>query len=685
MSEAFKIIRTRPEDVPVPEPSAAFQVRRSGAEPEEVVEAQPESPFSLGGGTRETGLRFPMTTTPGQVEPGPAELRVALETATSAIPGAMVPKIGLRIGTPLARRLGESLIARTGVEAAGATGGSLLAQTFDPTAEPAIDALMSGGLTAVVPVVTGPVAAAARKLVGRPTGRGKELLDFVEAQGAVPPVGAVLSDSAFVSALNSVARADAIMGKKIEEIMSASQGDVTQALRRVLADYIRYKRTANRAFKSWDNLRMSTIGDSRVVVLDPELMKAADAAASEFERVGATSALDNNLLGALAAAKEQIQQGAGTFRLSLSEAEALRSLLYAQANLLRNREAGMAVGKTIGGLSPSGGVRKHAEEVGGAIERSIDIAIKDGRMPKEATKVLAHAKEIWKDYKQGMAVVDELRTSLQTAAQMRDFIGSNEIKAAVERLYTLNEKAGRPVVDTMKIANLAKIGRLMETLEKAGSTSAFQYSVRAQQAMALTAVAAGVAGFPGISGAAAGIALTPTAISWLLGNEKAINFLLTGMRAKPGTATAMRAFRQLAILGAKEGILAPPDREGFVETPGGAAVGRGPQPTPTPATPPASPEVGVDAPFRFGRMRANMAPSDPFHAVVAPLEHREFVEEAVRENPLSAVPLTLAIPAYSALKGSGLLPSGENTSPATLDEVFAGFEGLARGLRRRAE
>jgi hypothetical protein len=88
-------------------------------------------------------------------------------------------------------------------------------------------------------------------------------------------------------------------------------------------------------------------------------------------------------------------------------------------------------------------------------------------------------------------------------------------------------------------------------------------------------------------------------------------------------------------------------------------------------------------PYFYGRMRANMAPTDPVHGVVAPLEHREFVREAVGRNPAMAVPMAGAIPVYSLLKRLGLLPKGPNTSPASWDEIFAGYEGLFSGLANR--
>lgn len=90
-------------------------------------------------------------------------------------------------------------------------------------------------------------------------------------------------------------------------------------------------------------------------------------------------------------------------------------------------------------------------------------------------------------------------------------------------------------------------------------------------------------------------------------------------------------------------------------------------------------------PYFYGRMRANMAPGDPMHAFVAPLEHQEFVRDAVATgHSLMAPAMALAIPEYTWLKYLGVIPSDASTSPASLDEILAGYRGLFSGLKDRA-
>jgi len=87
-------------------------------------------------------------------------------------------------------------------------------------------------------------------------------------------------------------------------------------------------------------------------------------------------------------------------------------------------------------------------------------------------------------------------------------------------------------------------------------------------------------------------------------------------------------------------------------------------------------------PYYYARLRAAMPRNDQMHAVVGPLEHRDFVREFVNSGGLLAAPaMAAAIPVYTALKAAGMFP--KSRSPASWDEIFAGYEGLFSGLNDR--
>jgi len=73
---------------------------------------------------------------------------------------------------------------------------------------------------------------------------------------------------------------------------------------------------------------------------------------------------------------------------------------------------------------------------------------------------------------------------------------------------------------------------------------------------------------------------------------------------------------------------------------------------------------------------------------LAPLEHQAFAREYASENPIKALGLIPAIPAYQAAKGVGLLGSRTGTSQPGR-QIAAGYKGLGQGfglaLRRMME
>lgn len=85
-------------------------------------------------------------------------------------------------------------------------------------------------------------------------------------------------------------------------------------------------------------------------------------------------------------------------------------------------------------------------------------------------------------------------------------------------------------------------------------------------------------------------------------------------------------------------------------------------------------------PYFYSRMRDALPASDSRHALVGPLEHREFAREATRDNPALAAPIAAGIPLWTLLKSMGLL---KTRSPASVDEMFAGYEGMLSGLKDR--
>lgn len=70
---------------------------------------------------------------------------------------------------------------------------------------------------------------------------------------------------------------------------------------------------------------------------------------------------------------------------------------------------------------------------------------------------------------------------------------------------------------------------------------------------------------------------------------------------------------------------------------------------------------------------------DPLTAsLLAPFEHQAFAREWVKEDPKNLVSLLASIPAYQLYKLAFRPP---NTTPASLDQMFAGYRGMMQGLK----
>jgi hypothetical protein len=79
-------------------------------------------------------------------------------------------------------------------------------------------------------------------------------------------------------------------------------------------------------------------------------------------------------------------------------------------------------------------------------------------------------------------------------------------------------------------------------------------------------------------------------------------------------------------------------------------------------------------------MRAAYPDNDYMQGVLAPLEHKAYAREKVMENPLNFLTMLPAPVAYYMGKKLGLL--GART-PASMDQVFAGWHGAMQGLLRQ--
>lgn len=526
---------------PAPDLSAGTRVGRT-----------PAIGFQDTPGGAAVSLRMPRVAgdAPEETGGGPAA-RIAAETIGSFAGGTIGGAVGGLTRSPAAAAIGM----RAG-EAGGAFLGSLFSEAFDPTTDPLQTASEAAAWTAATGAVASGTAHVFRRMIGKPTEAGKTILKIMEREGKVPPPGAVLPETSIAQSFQSIGSAEAFFGKSVKEHIQETGLAITKELRHYVADFYRYKKGADRLFREWDTT-VASLGSPRLVAVNASHFDALEAAVKEWDRLGLTHTgqVDKTLLGVVRNVQELRAAGLDvkTVKLTMEEAEAARTFIYNRARAM----AGSAPAEkgAIAGQDFARAYREIAEDIGVQMDGAIDKAVKDGKISVEARGKLVAARQLWRQWKQGEAILDELAVPLKAAGRREGPLKAQRIETALVNIERMEEKFGRPVVSSTQKAHLASLQRALKAVEESGKSSAFTLAVRTGQMASLTInIGQGIA-------QAVGMALSPAAFTFLVTNPKAASLLIRGLRLDPGSAAAARVGRELMTLMAREGF-APPEREG---------------------------------------------------------------------------------------------------------------------------
>lgn len=480
----------------------------------------------------------------GGFVPNAALGRVSAET----VGGTAGAILGARVAGPA----GE--IAGSGI---GGAAGSLVSELWDPTAHPVVEAVNAGAAQALGAGVGVAGISTLRKLIGKPNEAGQWLLAAAEKEGRVPPPGAVLPDSTLIHLMESIAQADTFTGQKIKDALVRTNGAMTDEIRAMVTSYARTKMEADRAFKNWDNLLKTRIGDSSLVSVDDATYKALIPLIKGWEELGLLSKLDNGLVQKVKMAQQAMENGQNIPKLmSLSEAEAARTLFYRAS--MEAAKGAMNARKTVGGGDFARAYRDFGAEVGKQMDEAISYAVKRDWLPLDARAELQGARNLWTKWKQGEAVLDELTIPLQAAERRDGPLKADELFSALKRLDQTAEKIGHPVISKEQEQVLTGIARAMKQVETAAEGKSFTWVVRMGQLSLVTGGA--FAGGPGGALAGTAVAMTPTLLNWILTNPKTASWIIRGMQVDAGTAAGTRLARQFLSAAMKEGLV-PPSRD----------------------------------------------------------------------------------------------------------------------------
>ena len=91
----------------------------------------------------------------------------------------------------------------------------------------------------------------------------------------------------------------------------------------------------------------------------------------------------------------------------------------------------------------------------------------------------------------------------------------------------------------------------------------------------------------------------------------------------------------------------------------------------------------LEEPYSAYNLRKRYPQDQGWQDLLGPLEHRQFVEEVTKRNPVLGAILLGFSPGYTGLKALGLNLGGTGemkSSKPSLDEILGAFEGFRRGL-----
>lgn len=99
---------------------------------------------------------------------------------------------------------------------------------------------------------------------------------------------------------------------------------------------------------------------------------------------------------------------------------------------------------------------------------------------------------------------------------------------------------------------------------------------------------------------------------------------------------------------------------------------------------------GLFQDYQAARLRDKYKDDRLNQSLLAPFEHMDFSRQAVRENPMMALPLAAMPLFYYAAKAPMIRPLSErmglvnqDATPQDIDQLFGAYRGIGQGLFRR--
>jgi hypothetical protein len=484
--------------------------------------------------------RYYSTQVPGFLPSGPEAARLGIETGSTYLGGA----VGARVAGPLGMRVGEGV---------GAFAGSLASETVDPTSSP----FKTAGTAAAFTLATGAAASGAtitlRKMLGKPHEAGQALIDNLAAHGEVPPAGAVL-DGPFVKDAQSFGGGAFFVGRRVQDALTDAAAFTSQNAKAYVSSFQRYNDGAKKGFARADNLlRVSGLGDGRIVEVDSQAIKSLNTALEVWRREGMLDMFPAEL-GWLARFNPNIPMPK-TIPLTVNEAAALESLLYNRARAIVATPSELAT--AADGAKLSSAMMDVASGVQAKIDEATNKAIQNNLLPVEYRKYMLQAKELWRVWKQGELMEDMLYKASKDLVSSSPKVQSSSLLNQLDQIVKRERDIGRELLSPEQKKSLRTYAIALGAAKESAGEGAFKITARAGQMVGWTAILGAAGGIHGGLAAVAPVALAPPALAFLFTNKQSNALMIRGLHASPGTAAGARITRELLTLLAANGYVPP--------------------------------------------------------------------------------------------------------------------------------
>jgi hypothetical protein len=334
--------------------------------------------------------------------------------------------------------------------------------------------------------------------------------------------------------------------------------ELTSDTARAYADgFTRFKLASERAFADVDNI----IGGNLVTLKGtPDVVLGLrDVAEAMAKNRGSDTMIESHLQKVLAWSRSSKggKIATATPSFTMAETQKVYGSLYDKAMALDRKAAGPNA--TANDTRDAEYTRNLAAKVKGAFDRQFDQLITLKGLPPEEKIKLQLARSAWAHWIAGQEVHSMISKSAPDLAGGGPIVGK-KLLAQLDNVLKREKDTKSRLLPPNVVDNVRKYAIALEANDKAGRATQYAFIGRNAQMIGLLGIGGHLMGLPTSFGVGSAMIFTaPHILAYAFSNDTFNRWLIRGMRAKPGSAEAMRAGREMLSIMAANGWV-PPER-----------------------------------------------------------------------------------------------------------------------------